>query len=147
MMTRCHSSFPSLLLFGLLCMCVVVANYSKPDLFVLMITLSFSPQGRFAAVDFFIVIMLFIENTCSGDMFNNNNSLFVANNCIPNRSLHNMIGQWRCISSCCMCDTLECDWKPSYNTAGRNYVPLAIIIMNQCMHTGSQVLCVTYSTD
>ena len=89
-------------------MCIVVANYSKPDLFVLTITLNFSPQGRFAVVDFFIVIMLFIENTCSYDMFSNNNSLFVANNYIPNRSLH-VLGQWRCISSCCMCDTLECD--------------------------------------
>ena len=89
--------------------CVVVANYSKPILFVLTITLSFSPQGRFAVVDFFIVIMLFIENTCSYDMFSNNNSLFVANNYIPKRSLHNMIGQWRYISSCCTCGTLECD--------------------------------------
>ena len=85
-------------------MCVVVASYFKFDLFVLMIILSFSPQRRFAVLDFFI------KNTCSYDMFNNNNSLFVANNCIPNRPLHNnMIGQWHCISSCCMCDTLERD--------------------------------------
>ena len=83
-------------------MCVVVASYFKLDLFMLMIILSFSPQRRFAVVDFFI------ENTCSYDMFSNNNSLFVANNYIPNRSLH-VLGQWHCISSCCMCDTSECD--------------------------------------
>ena len=69
-------------------MCVVVASYSKPILFVLTIILSFSPQGRFAVIDFFIIIKLFIENTCRYDMFNNNNSLFVANNnYISNRSL------------------------------------------------------------
>ena len=68
-------------------MCAVVASYSKPDLFVLMIIVSFSPKRRFAVVDFFIVTILFIENTCSCDMFSNNNSLFVANNPIPNRSL------------------------------------------------------------
>ena len=66
-------------------MCVVVASYSKPDLFVLLIILSFSSQRRFVVVDFFK------ENTCSYDiMFNNNNnrlSLFVANNYIPKRLL------------------------------------------------------------
>ena len=66
-------------------------------------------------------------------MFSNNNSLFVANNCIPNRSLHNIIGQWCCISSCCMCDTLEYDLKPSCNTVGRNKAEfLRSFIHNSC---------------
>ena len=71
-------------------MCVVVASYSKPDLFVLTVTVSPSPKRRFAKVDFFIVIMLFIETHVAVygcDKFSNNNSLFVANNLIPNRSL------------------------------------------------------------